>query len=374
MKRRENNTGSLSKKASGRYLAQAPKKLGRGSKVFQDRNTALAYLNEVSKPALLGSTDAGTLPLCEFGAYAVEIKGRTLRPKTAAQYESVFRCHIEPGLGGLRLKALTAKALNQFLLGYLEQGGSPRTARVIYTVLNVIFTQALKEGALFNNPMEGVFHPKYEIPERRPYSLTEAQAFREAIRGDDLELLYYLGIGKGPRSGELLGLAWHDLDEAQAQLKISRQLQRITGKGLQLVPLKTKAARRTLPLSEEALALFAAHRERQALFRAAAGDQWQEHDLIFPSSIGTPLDPRNLHRKFKKLLADHGLREIRVHDLRHSCAAIMFAQGMHPKAVSELLGHASIEITLKYYGHLIPKFHPSTAEIMDDLLNKGDAK
>lgn len=101
-----------------------------------------------------------------------------------------------------------------------------------------------------------------------------------------------------------------------------------------------------------------------------AGDRWREHNMIFPSVIGTPLEPRNLYRHFVKLLEDVDLPKIRFHDLRHTAATLMFQNGAHPKIVQERLGHASISLTLDTYSHVIPSLQNDIAEKLDKTLDK----
>jgi site-specific recombinase XerD len=135
--------------------------------------------------------------------------------------------------------------------------------------------------------------------------------------------------------------------------------------------LKTPRSRRALALPAVVAAALAAHRERQARERAAAGEQWREHGLVFPSSIGTPLGPRNLTRAFHGLLARSGLARMRWHDLRHSAASILLAQGVDLRTVMEVLGHSQIGVTMDTYAHVTPALGRRAAELMDAALREG---
>jgi integrase len=110
------------------------------------------------------------------------------------------------------------------------------------------------------------------------------------------------------------------------------------------------------------------HHDQQKSERGAAGDHWQEANLIFPSTLGTPMDPRNLLRDFKELLKVAGLPTIRFHDLRHTAATLMLRQGVHVKVVQERLGHASITLTLDTYSHVTPSMQDDAARKLDSLL------
>jgi integrase len=111
-----------------------------------------------------------------------------------------------------------------------------------------------------------------------------------------------------------------------------------------------------------------AHYDRQQGERLAAGEKWQEHGLIFTTSLGTPIHPRNLLRDFKKLLRDAGLPTIRFHDLRHTAASLMLNNNIPSIVVSRRLGHAKASITLDVYGHLIPSMHTEVADKIDELM------
>lgn len=112
----------------------------------------------------------------------------------------------------------------------------------------------------------------------------------------------------------------------------------------------------------------------QAYERLFAGDAWKENDLILPSTIGTPWDPRNLLLHFKRLLKQAALPDMRFHDLRHTAATLMLQQGIHPKVVQERLGHADISLTLRTYSHVLPNIQEEASEKFDLLLVSPEAK
>jgi integrase len=121
------------------------------------------------------------------------------------------------------------------------------------------------------------------------------------------------------------------------------------------------------PLAVRALA---AHRHRQDVERRAAGSRWDDHDLVFPNRVGRPLANQNLIRRdFHPLLARLGLPRIRFHDLRHTAATLLLAEGVHPKIVSELLGHKEVDVTLNLYSHVTPAMHQAAAEALGKLLD-----
>ena len=131
---------------------------------------------------------------------------------------------------------------------------------------------------------------------------------------------------------------------------------------------KTRQSRRQIALAGEVVATLRQHRMRQAAERLRAGPAWQDIDLVFCAALGGPLSARGMVRQFKHLLADAGVPPIRFHDLRHTAATLLLSARVNPKVVSEMLGHASIGITLDIYSHVLPDMQAHAAAEMDAAL------
>jgi integrase len=191
----------------------------------------------------------------------------------------------------------------------------------------------------------------------------------DAASGDRLEGLYVLAVHTGLRQGELLGLKWDDIDLEAGALQVRRALTTARG-GPRLAAPKTKGSRRRVSLTGAAAEALKGHLERQLEEIDQAGSLWQENGLVFVSETGAPLDRRDLtSRRFKPLLKRAGLPQIRFHDLRHTCATLLLTKNVNPKIVSEMLGHASIAITLDTYSHVLPNMQESAAKAMEDALS-----
>jgi integrase len=210
--------------------------------------------------------------------------------------------------------------------------------------------------------------PKSRREEVRPFSEEEARRLLDAVAGDRLDALYATALALGLRQGELLGLRWEDVDLAENKLEVRRQLQQLRGQPPILKALKTRASRRTLDLPPALVERLAVHRERQRREHVARGEDWAGEGLLFPSTAGTPLIPRNLTRHYKRLLRRAGLPERRFHDLRHTAASLMFGHGLEATAVQRVLGHSSIAITNDTYIHLMPQTRRQTAAAMEAFL------
>jgi len=168
------------------------------------------------------------------------------------------------------------------------------------------------------------------------------------------------------RPGELLALKWEDVDLEAGILSINRTLS-MAG---EFAAPKTAKSRRRIQLPASSVSALRAHRKRQLEERMRLSSLWRDHGLVFPSTIGTPLHHRNLSRAFKELLMRAGLPEtVRLYDLRHTCATLLLSRNVHPKYVQELLGHASITLTLDTYSHVLPGMDGAAASAMEDALS-----
>jgi integrase len=177
-----------------------------------------------------------------------------------------------------------------------------------------------------------------------------------------------LAIITGLRRGELLGLRWADADLARGTLQVGRALVREGGRHV-VGETKTKRGRRQVNLTPRTVAALKTHRKRQLEQRVRLAGLYEDHGLIFSSEKGSPLNPENLvKRSFKPLLKRAGLSNIRFHDLRHTCATLLLGRGVHPKIVQELLGHATIAMTLDTYSHYLPSMGDQASGAMGDAL------
>ncbi|HEU5329585.1 MAG TPA: site-specific integrase, partial [Thermomicrobiales bacterium] len=190
-----------------------------------------------------------------------------------------------------------------------------------------------------------------------------------AVRGDRLEALYTVALALGLRQGEALGLRWQDLDLDQGLLQVRVALQQLPGRPPQLVEPKTPQSRRTLPLAPLLTAALRAHRARQLAERRAGGAAWHNAwELVFTRPDGRPLSQFTVLQQFHRHLARAGLPALRFHDLRHSCASLLVAQGVHPRVIMELLGHSTITVTMNTYSHVLPQAQRDAATAMAGLL------
>src|SRR5918999_245859 len=314
--------------------------------------------------------DADNLKLGEYlDRWLADSVADTVRPTTFERYEQIVRVHIRQALSNLELKNVTPAHVRGLYREKLEDELSPRTVQYIHVTLHKALKQDVDDGLIPRNATEAVRPPQVRKEEIRPLTAEQVKMLFEAERGDRLESLYILAVHTGLRQGELLGLKWGDVDLEAGTLQARRMLTTAKGAPVRRAP-KSKASRRTVKLSPTALKALRSHLERQLREIDQAGDLWRENGLIFASESGEPLDRRYIttHR-FKPLLKRAELPHIRFHDLRHTCATLLLTKNVNPKVVSEMLGHATIAITLDTYSHVLPTMQESAAKAMEDALS-----
>jgi integrase len=198
-----------------------------------------------------------------------------------------------------------------------------------------------------------------------PWSADEARTFLETARHDRLYALWAVALAIGLRRGEVLGLRWVDVDLVNGRVVITKALSRV-GANLALRDVETESSAASVPLPAELVAILRRHRRDQF------GDTQVAHantGLVFTTKNGTPLEPRNVNRAFETLCRRAGVRSIRLHGLRHSCATLLFAMGVEAATVQRILRHSSISVTTGTYFDVIEQIQRAAVAGMDSLLS-----
>jgi integrase len=290
------------------------------------------------------------------------------RARTYRSYADTVRLHLTPRLGHHLLAKLSAVHV-QTMINDLTATSGARTTQYARAVLQRALNRAVKWDLVPRNVVLATDPPKSIARSITPLSEAQARKLLAVVAGHRLEALYRIALSLGLRRGEVLGLQWADIDFAKQTLRVSGSLQRAQGTLERSLP-KTRAGARTLALPPVLVQLLADQQQRLADERADIGLDWQEHDLVFPSERGTPMEPSNLHRHFKATLRQAGLpHTTRFHDLRHSCATFLIAQGVHPRVVMEILGHSQISLTMNTYGHVLPETQREATSKVADLFS-----
>jgi integrase len=360
----------ITKRKDGRYIArytvqtpEGPKRKVIYGRKYKEVEKELAEARGDAARGLV--FDADNLKLGEYlDQWLADSVADTVRPTTFERYEQIVRVHIRPALSNLKLMNVTSAHVRGLYREKLEDGLSPRTVQYIHVTLHKALKQAVDDGLIPRNATEAVRPPQVGKEEIRPLTAEQVKMLFEAGRGDRLESLYILAVHTGLRQGELLGLKWGDVDFEAATLQARRMLTTAKGGPVLRAP-KTKGSRRTVKLSPATLEALRSHLERQLgeiTGRVICGVRTASYS---PQSSASRYI--TTHR-FKPLLKRAGLPKMRFHGLRHTCATLLLTKNVNPKVVSELLGHATIAITLDTCSHVLPTMQESAAKAMEDAL------
>ncbi len=426
-RRRGRGEGSIVRRADGRWMARVD--LGwrdgkRRSKAIYGRTRRAVA--DALREALGAAQDGSVIQnerqtVSQFLAHWLEDVARPrVRPRTLTTYEAAIERHLVPNLGRIRLAKLTPQHLQAWLRQLETDGVSANRRRYARVVLRMALNTAMRWRLVTRNVATLIDAPRVVAREIRPFTPEESRAFLKAIDGDQLEAFFTVALACGLRLGEGLGLQWTDVDLDRGTLQVRRAVQRFGGSAsarrpllaerkrllkaideaqadknpdvaaslqielkrvrealkpiktaVQVVEPKSSRSRRTIALPAVVVKALNRCRVRQLEARMAAGKRWQDSGFVFTTPTGTVLDPRNLTRAFKAILAANNLPPIRIHDLRHSCATLLLAQGVNPRVVMETLGHSQVSLTLNTYSHVLPALQQNAAAKMDAILSQA---
>ena len=374
MGKRGNGEGSVYQRKDGRWVGQYLVYLPSGPKYryiyAKTRKLAADKLTKAMADRNGGIVfDDENLSVSDFlSVWLSDCVKDTIRVSTFERYKGIADLHISPALGRLRLKALTPPHIQGFYRGRLDSGLSPATVQKIHVVLHKALSQAVKWSLIPRNVTEAATAPRPSPKEMRPLSAEEVRKFLGDASGDHLEALWVLAVHTGMRQGELLALKWKDVDLEAGKVSVRRTLTRESGHYTLGEP-KTKKSRRTVKLTGAATDALKDHLSRQMDEIDRLGDLYRDQGLVFTSNSGAPLNPSNIrNRNLRRLTSKAGVPEIRFHDLRHTCATLLLSKNVHPKIVQEMLGHATVAITLDTYSHVLPGMGDHAAAAMEDAL------
>lgn len=377
MAKRGNGEGSITRhKASGKFMARytVPTLTGTKRKAIYGK-TREEVREKMTKA--MAERDQGIVYDDEnmsVGEYLDSwLKGSvsgSVRASTYDRYEVVVRVHLKPALGSTKLKKLTPAQVATFYQEKLAADYAPAGVNKLHVTLHKALDQAVRWHMVPRNVCEAVSAPRPSSEEMQTLSPDQVRALLDTARGDRLEALYTVAVTAGLRQGEILALRWDDVDLEAATVSVRRTLTK-NGTALLTGDTKTGKSRRTISLTDAAVTALHEHLQRQMEEMERLGDLYTDHGLVFTTEAGTLINPTNLRkRSFAKLLQRANLPQIRFHDLRHTCATLLFSKGVHPKNVQELLGHANVAITLDTYSHVIPGMGDQTARAMEEVLSQ----
>jgi integrase len=338
------------------------------------------------RAATAGAPVPTTVPtVAQFLArWLTEVVQPNLEPATHAYYELMVRLYITPALGSKRLDGLQTRDVQAWLnklartcqcCAQGKDAARPedrrrccalgaccrdypgrRTIQAARNTLRAALNHARLSGELVTRNA-AAFAKAPTPPKRRcigsVWSVEEAGRFLASAREDEdpLYAAYVLTLVNGLRRGETLGLTWPSIDLDGGEIEVAWQLQRIRGELIHKKRGKTGISKAggTVPLAEICVAALKLRRDDQEVAREQAGNRWQQSDLVFTTKWGTPVEPRNFNRSFDARCTKAGVPRIRVHDTRHSCAALLVALDVHPRVAMRILRCAQIPMSMEVY-------------------------
>jgi integrase len=307
--------------------------------------------------------DAATMTVGQWLARWLEMVKPTVEPATYIPYERHVRLHLAPHVGGIKLAVFRKVHVRGLYATLANLGMSAAMRRKVGTTLTIALHQAVRDDLLPGNPAAGIRKPKAQKPEVQPLDPDQVAAFLEAARSDRLFPFYLTALDTGARPGELFALRWEDIDLDRGFLTISKSLEEIAGV-VRVKEAKTARGRRRIDLTSGTVAALVGHRKAMLAEGHISGP-------VFCNTVGGYLLQTDVRkRSFKPILRRAGLPDVRLYDLRHTCATLLLLADVNAKVVSERLGHASITRTLDTYSHVLPTMQRKAADLLDQILGQ----
>jgi integrase len=351
-----------SKKDAERELARLVHDLNTGEYVEPSRMTVGAYLER----------------------WLADYARSSVSGKTFERYEEIVRTSLIPGLGHILMAKLQPLQIQAFYSESLQNGRkdgrgglSAQTVIHYHRVLRKALHDAVRWQLVARNPADSVEPPRPVRREMKVLDGDQVARLLEAAQDSWHYIPILLAVATGLRRGEILALRWEDIDLGEGILAVRRSLEQ-TRQGLSFKEPKTAKGRRTVVLPGMAVDELRRHQEEQVVAKLLLGPGYHDQGLVCAEDDGRPIIPDHVTRDFPVLVRKAGLPPIRFHDLRHTHATMLLREGIHPKVVSERLGHSTIGITLDTYSHVLPSMQEEAARRLDIALraaslgNHGD--
>jgi len=305
--------------------------------------------------------------------WITSIKG-SVSSTTYERYKQLCDKHLKPTIGNIALN----KRISQLYSDAIESGRidgkgglSKQTVLHMHRVLKRALSQAVKWGLLSRNPCDAVDNiPKPSKKERLTFTTEETLSLLEQLEGNRLQLPVLLAVTTGMRRGEILGLRWKDIDLDKKRFYIRQIVIETRENGIEVKQPKTDASSRTIALPQIAIEAIKKYRVEQAELCLQLGKGLTPESMLFDEYSGLNI-PNRITVNFRSFIKSHGFKHVTFHDLRHTHATHLLEQNIHPKIVSERLGHSTIALTMNTYSHVMPTMQEEAANKVDDMLGNS---
>src|SRR6266851_403220 len=247
---------------------------------------------------------------------------------TWSGYEVNVRRHIQPKLGHVKLALLGPANIQALLNAKREEGLAPRTVQYVHATLRAALAVAVRWGLVGRNAAIGVSAGAVDREPVQPFSVDEAHQILAAAVEHRLAAFFRVAMSIGLRPSEALGLTWDDIDLDARMLHVRKALDRRRANDFEFKKPKSRRSRRSIPLPDVCVQALVRHHRRQSEERLSAGETWTDHDLVFTTRSGGPLDRSQVSRQFTDLLKRAGVAHRRLYDCRHTAASLLLVQGV----------------------------------------------
>jgi len=298
-----------------------------------------------------------------------------VRKITLQSYKSMIETHLISRIGAKPVSALTPDDLDFIVTEMGEAGISNTTIRYVLRIIHRVLQDAVRKGKIPRNVADLVDPPPIVRPERKTWNEGELDLFLTVAADSEYYEFYSTLAVTGARRGEALGLTWHDVDLniASPKITICRTAYKLDNGQWRFEKPKTDRSGRDIPLPISLALLLLQLREKKEANAEWCGKKLSEDDFVFARQDDSLPDPRYLSKVFQRIVKRAGMKQIRLHDLRHTYATLQRKAGQPIEVISRVLGHASALVTLNIYDHWEGEFR-APADAMDEILEKASQK
>lgn len=397
MTKKANGEGSIRQKTNGKgweaQITIGQKPDGKQNRKYfsgKTKKEVLDKIDEYKASLITGSyVEPNKLKVEDWlKTWLVTYKKNIVSPKTYDEAEYHCNLHIIPSIGDIKLQSLKTDDIqkmynSKYECGKLDGSGglSATTIKHFHTTLKQALSKAVELGHIVKNPTVNCILPKDNKPKKEYLTSQEQEKVHKALDvSDRYELAIMLDFGTGLRQGELIALTWDDIDFDNKTLRVNKSASTIKNrdpniKKKYITVIKTpknKSSNREIPIPEYLVSLLRKHKLNMIEENLAAGRNNNEYNVVFQSSVGTHLNPKNIDREWRKVLNRSQVDHVPLHGIRHSFTTRLAEMGINPKVAQVLLGHSSISTTLNIYSHVNQDLKRSAAIALDSIYKSSN--
>lgn len=302
-----------------------------------------------------------------------ESRKTKVQPETYERDYMLYNNYVKEKFKNAELQKINSLAIQRYFNELREENLSPATMKLILSIVRQVFQKAKDFNIIKENPVNSIDIPKEKNKRLKVWNKDQIDLFFREAKSMRVGQRYYIGyviaLYTGLRRGEILGLKWSDIDFDNNLIYIRRTLS--SQHKVFKERTKTESGTRIVSMPKVLAEILVAHREKLEIEKVTYKDKYEDHDLVVCTLYGKPIDGKNFNRTFKDVATKLELPLITIHDLRHTHATALMGANIHPKLISERLGHANIGITLDIYSHILPSMQKEVANKLDDMFDKS---